>query len=565
MTAPQPRRLGESLLSLGHISAEILTEALRKQSDVPGAKIGRVLIELGVPEQTVTEALARQADLEWVNLADRVIPPDIGLKIPPEYARKFRVIPFELRGDLLRVAITDPHDTEKLTLISQFLNMPVQAVMVSDSDMEIVLDRIYGKRGDGQSVLYERRKTGKPEPVPIVGGLGAEKGGEPSPEDPAAVRVLDELLLRAVRDGVSDIHIAPFERSLRVRLRIDGVIHEIGVGAVAPKAIAARIKVLASLDPAETRRPQDGSIRVIVENRSLDLRISTVATNFGEKVVMRILDRERIELRLDALGMEGDILSDFRASIRKPHGLILVTGPTGSGKTTTLYAALAERNTSGLNVTTIEDPIEYSLYGVNQIQVHTKIGVTFAAGLRHVLRQDPDIILVGEIRDRETAEVAIQAAMTGHLVLTTLHTNDAVGAVARLLDMGVEPFLLADALVAVLSQRLVRRLCPKCRTHSAVSGEEVGLTAQMPGLKPGTQLYRAAGCPACLGTGYKGRMGIYELFRVTPSAGELIRTKTSSQNMLAAAVSDGHKRLKEDGVTKILAGHTTLDEVMRVS
>lgn len=556
------RLLGQTLLALGHITSETLAAALNRQADVPGVKIGRVLIELGVPEQTVTEALARQANIEWVSLADRVIPPDIGLRVPPEYARKFRVIPFEIRDGTLMIAVNDPHDSAKVGLVSQFLNMPVQAVMVSDSDMDIVLDRLYGKRGPGQqAVLYERRKTGKIEPVPIVGGLGAEKRDEPSPEDPAAVRVLDELLTRAVRDGVSDIHIEPFERSLRVRLRIDGVLHEVGVGEVAPKAIAARIKVLSNLDPAETRRPQDGGFRVIVDERALDLRVSTVATPYGEKVVMRILDRGRVDLRLESLGMEGEILADFRASIRRPHGLILVTGPTGSGKTTTLYSALAERNTSGLNVTTIEDPIEYNLYGVTQIQVHPKIGVTFAAGLRHILRQDPDIILVGEIRDRETAEVAIQAAMTGHLVLTTLHTNDAVGAVARLLDMGVEPFLVADALVAVLSQRLVRRLCQKCRTHGMVNESE----AMRSGLKAGTTLHRAAGCPDCLGTGFRGRMGIYELFRVTPAAAGLIRANASSEKMLESALGDGHKRLREDGLAKILAGHTTLDEVTRVS
>jgi general secretion pathway protein E len=309
------------------------------------------------------------------------------------------------------------------------------------------------------------------------------------------------------------------------------------------------------------RRPQDGHFRREIEGRNLDIRVSTIPAIFGEKIVLRLQDRTRDLLRIDALGMDEDVRETFRAAIKRPHGLILVTGPTGSGKTTTLYAALSERNHQGLNLTTIEDPVEFDLFGVNQIQINPKIDVTFAKGLRHILRQDPDIILVGEIRDKETADVAIQAAMTGHLVLSTLHTNDSIGAIARLVDMGVPAFLIADSLLAVLSQRLVRRLCPLCRKESTLTPEE----AAMLNAEATEKIYRAGACSSCLGTGYRGRMGLYEFLSIAPPIAGLIRVRSSSDELIQSARQSGFRTLREDGRTKIREGLTTVDEVERVS
>lgn len=522
---PKVLRLGEALLSLGHVTPEILAEALKRQTSVPDIRIGRILIDLGISEDIVTDALAMQASLERYRISEAALSPDIARKVPAEYARMNRIVPVALRNGKLIVATSDPNSIPQVEMIGKFLRHQLQIVLASDSEIEIGLDRLYGRQTDV---------------IPIDRRLQEKRSSETKSdeEDPAAVRVLDSLLSRAVRDGASDIHIEPFDSVLRARLRIDGVLHSVAVEAVAPRALAARCKILAELDTAESRRPQDGHFRQAVENRTLDVRVSTVPIAHGEKVVLRIQDRSKALLDLDTLGMPSHVLSTFRGAVNRPHGLILVTGPTGSGKTTTLYAALSERNDGRLNITTIEDPVELELHGISQIQVHPKIDLNFAKGLRHVLRQDPDIILVGEIRDRETAEVAIQAAMTGHLVLSTLHTNDSVGAIARLLDMKIDAFLLAHSLIGVLSQRLVRRVCVECA---------------------------GKGCPTCLATGYRGRLGLYEMLAMNDEIRRLVHDNARSEDIFAAAVRSGFQTLRQNGLKKVSAGLTTQEEVDRVS
>ena len=556
--------IGQILLDDGKITPEQLSDALSKQSAVPDLKLGRLLVELGVDEDFITQALAVQAGLDFMKLGDRILPTDFSYQVPVEFARKHRIVTVEEHDNCFRIAITDPRNLGVFDNIRGFLNKPIEPVLVSTSDMEIALDRVYGRTAIDRRAVDRRQPTTKYHSAHSSDIVNDSDSPE---EDPIAVRVLDQLLDRAVNDGASDIHIEPFQARngedsvLRVRLRIDGVLHKVGIDAVTPRALAARCKIIADLDTAERRRPQDGRFRAQVADRPLDVRVSTVPTPFGEKVVLRLLDRNRALLDLEALGMSGKYLYGFREAINKPHGLLLVTGPTGSGKTTTLYAALSERNDDGINLTTIEDPIEYDLYGVNQMQVHPKIGLTFAAGLRHILRQDPDIVLVGEIRDPETTEVAMQAALTGHLVMSTLHTNDAIGAIARLTDLNAEPFLVADALVGVLSQRLVRKLCTDCSTIRQVTETE----AERFGLNVQSEIHSPQGCSSCLGTGYRGRVEIYELLELTENVRAKIRAGRSSEEISTLVKSLGHQTLLQNALQKVLSGHTSLEEIGRVA
>jgi general secretion pathway protein E len=462
-----------------------------------------------------------------------------------------------LVDDLLTLAVADPFDPRPANDFAALNNVPVTLVVAPSEEILRAINRD-----------YERRSGAAREMVAEIGGeAGDDRPFEPADlldtaDEAPVIRFVNSLITQAYKDHASDIHIEPFEAELVVRYRIDGILYEIlRPPHKAMASIVSRLKIMADLNIAEKRLPQDGRFRVRIAGKDLDVRVSTLPTAFGERMVLRLLDQASNVLQLEDIGMEPGLLREVDGMIRKAHGVFLVTGPTGSGKTTTLYAALTRLNNREKNIITVEDPIEYQLTGVGQIQVNPKIGLTFANGLRSILRQDPDIIMVGEIRDAETAAIAVQSALTGHMVFSTLHTNDAAGALTRLVEMGIEPFLAASAIVGILAQRLVRRICPHCREGYLPPPE---LLAEA-GLAPGTELFRGRGCKACMNLGYRGRTGIYELLPVDESVRELLLLKKDAASLRTAAVSHGMKTLREAGLVKVRAGETSLEEVLRVT
>jgi general secretion pathway protein E len=470
--------------------------------------------------------------------------------------RSARILPIQVAEDTVTLAMADPGDGTVLENVEIVTGLRVIPVLVRARDLSERFDRIFGggetegDGGDGDGELLPDDET------------DVEHLRDMASEAPV-IRMVNQIMSRAVEERASDIHIEPFEDELRVRYRIDGVLHDMDSP---PKnqtaAVISRIKLMAKLNIAERRLPQDGRIKMRLVGREIDLRVSSLPTLYGESVVLRILDRSSITVDLEQLGMPNDTLGEFTAMIEQPHGLLLVTGPTGSGKTTTLYGALDKINSPDKKIITIEDPVEYQLKGVNQIHVRAQIGLTFASGLRSIVRQDPDVIMVGEIRDPETAEIAIQAALTGHLVLATLHTNDAPGAISRLLDMGVEDYLLASSLIGVLAQRLVRQLCPECMTPEPPRPE---LSAEFGADGDVVTTYDAVGCAACAETGYRGRRGIYELLSVDEAIRKLIIARTPAEQIKAQAVKAGMRTLRDDGWRKVREGTTTVAEVLRVT
>ena len=467
--------------------------------------------------------------------------------------------PLGVEGGVLTVATSDPLNPMITDDLRQATGLPIRIVVSPNDAIIEALDRAY----EGAATPLQR----------IVEGMEDDRGGDGDEDvnhlrdmafEAPVVRLVNLLVENAITLRASDIHIEPFEDTLRIRYRIDGVLFD---QESPPRrlqaAVTSRIKIMAEMNIAERRLPQDGRIRVTLQSRRVDIRVSTVPTVHGESIVMRLLDRSSVFLPLESLGFSPSIRSHFEGLIKRPHGIILVTGPTGSGKTTTLYAALDKINSPDRKIITVEDPVEYQLKGVNQIPVRSKIGLTFATGLRHIVRQDPDVILVGEIRDLETADIAIQAALTGHLVFSTLHTNDAPGAITRLEDMGVEPYLVSSVLEAVLAQRLVRRICEGCRVHDAPARadlEGLGLDADS-----AYTLYRGKGCDECRGTGYRGRFGIYELFPITEDVRSLVLRRASTPEIRRHAVEAGMTTLRLDGWAKAREGHTTVEEILRVT
>jgi general secretion pathway protein E len=514
------------------------------------------------------DARARAEEFGLPFLA-RVAPGDVDAALlatlPMQFARRNLVLPLHRDGDEIVVAIGDPRQLSPLDDLRVLYGRPTQAVVVPAEALTEAINRAYdlasGNAADLMGNLEEERldliATELEEPRDLL---------EASDEAPI-IRLVNSLLFQAVKDRASDIHIEPFERVLTVRFRIDGILYDV---ISPPKrfqpVIISRVKVMAGLDIAEKRLPQDGRIRTKVAGKDIDVRVSVIPTAFGERVVLRLLDRASTLLGLEELGLNGRNLTLVDRLIRQSHGILLVTGPTGSGKTTTLYAALSTINSTERNIITIEDPIEYQLHGVGQMQVSPKIDLTFASGLRSILRQDPDVIMVGEIRDRETAEIAIQAALTGHLVFSTLHTNDSASAVTRLVEMGTEPFLVSSSVIAVMAQRLLRRVCEHCRRVLRPTAEmlaEVGITAEQ---ASGRTLYTGgAGCAACKETGYRGRTGIHELLVLDDEVRALIMKNADASAIRRAATAAGMLSLREDGATKVLAGETTIEEVLRVT
>ena len=549
-------RLGERLIAGGLITQDQLNSALEEQKK-SGDPLGKLFQRLGyVSEEAVLSLLAEQAGVEKISLDGYPAEPESLRLVAESFARAHKVVPLFTKDNCLTVAIADPFDIMVISEIERLTNLLVDAKAATETDILKTIDRFYGGSGRGHPGVVEDLSSRDAKPPEEWEDLAVVA---------PVVQLVNQAIIRAVKEGATDIHLEPKEKELRSRFRIDGILHE---GPTFPKnlqaAITTRIKIMANLNISESRLPQDGKIIFPVDKKHIDLRVSTLPNIFGENIALRILDKEKLVLGLSQLGFSPPNLSVFRDSILKSHGIILVCGPTGSGKTTTLYSALSYVNSKEKNIVTLEDPVEYELPELCQSQINLKQGFTFAGGLRAILRQDPDIILVGEMRDAETVEAAIRAAITGHLVFSTLHTNDAVGAIARLLDMGVEPYLLSSSLVAILGQRLVRCICPACKER--VRPEEdllkmVGMDEKSKGLL----FYQGKGCDRCYGTGYRDRIGIFEILPVSSFLASLIAKGTDSQTLKNRAKEEGMTTMMEDGLQKAAEGVTTLEEVVRVA
>jgi general secretion pathway protein E len=558
--AVSSRLLGEILLDDGLTTSDVIALALGR-CQTTGERLGEALVALGgVTADDILRAVAKQQQLAYMSRDELPAPLPILKNVSPKYLRQYVVCPVSVDGSVLTVATADPTNPIIVDDLRQSTGLAVKVVVSPGDAILEAIDRTY----DGAATPLQRIVEGMDEDRAADGGDDDVNHLRDMAFEAPVVRLVNLLIENAIASESSDIHIEPFEDTLRIRYRIDGLLYD---QEAPPRrlrdAVTSRIKIMAELNIAERRLPQDGRIRVTLHGRRVDIRVSTIPTVHGESIVMRLLDRSSVFRPLEQLGFAPDMQTRFEKIITRPHGIFLVTGPTGSGKTTTLYAALDKINSSDRKILTVEDPVEYQLKGVNQIPVRSKIGLTFASGLRHIVRQDPDVILVGEIRDLETAEVAIQASLTGHLVFSTLHTNDAPAAITRLQDMGVEPYLVSSVLEAVMAQRLVRRICQACRKPEVPSAADI--QALGVNLQPGTVLYRGSGCDDCRGTGYRGRVGIYELFEITEEARSLTLRRSSSRDLRRHAVEAGMITLRDDGWQKACAGITTVDEVLRVT
>ncbi|MEX0701468.1 MAG: ATPase, T2SS/T4P/T4SS family [Planctomycetales bacterium] len=558
------RRLGQILVDLGYLTEDQLWDVLEEQKQSPGEIIGQVAVRMGlVTEAQVTEALAEQWGMPVVNLAETTIPPKVLELVPQTMAEIYKIMPISLKNDVLTVAMADPQNVAALDDLRNFLGYDVKGAVSNAQDVEQAVARYYADKEDSIEELI-----GEMDDVSVSDRSARshfDLADEMAAAEAAPIRkLLNMVLLLAIKDQASDVHFEPFEDEFKVRVRADGVLYEM----VPPprhlaNAIITRIKVMAELDIAERRLPQDGRIELNVGGNPVDMRVSVLPTMFGESVVMRILDRTVVQLDLNKVGMDANTLNRFRSIIRRPNGIVLVTGPTGCGKTTTLYSALNELNDIETKIITTEDPIEYDIDGLLQIPVNPDIDVTFATVLRAILRHDPDKILVGEIRDYETAETAIQSALTGHLVFSTLHTNDAPSAITRLRDMGIPPFLITATVESVLAQRLVRRICTQCRTEFEPS-DELLMELQLPiDQARQYQFYYGRGCNRCNNSGYKGRTGIYELIDISDDLRDMIASDASVDDIRSFARSQGMTTLREAGLKLIFDGVTTIDEVVR--
>ena len=555
------RRLGQILVDLGHLTEDQLWDVLEEQKQSAGEIIGQVAIRMSfVTEAHVSEALAEQWGMPVVNVGETTISPKVLELVPQTMADIYKIMPISLRDNVLTVAMADPQNIAALDDLRNMLGMDVRGAVSNHKDVEAAIARHYADREESIEDVIGQLEAGN-EDGPAKGhgyDLAADM-------DEAPIRkLLNMIMLLAIKDQASDIHFEPFEDEFKVRVKADGMLYEM----VPPprhlaNAIVSRIKIMSDLDISERRLPQDGRIELNVGGHSVDLRVSVLPTLFGEAVVMRVLDRTVVQLDLNKIGMDATTLSRFRNVIKRPNGIVLVTGPTGSGKTTTLYSALNELNDIETKIITTEDPIEYEIDGLIQVPVNPDIQVTFATVLRAILRHDPDTILIGEIRDFETAEVAIQSALTGHLVFSTLHTNDSPSAITRLRDMGIEPFLITATVEAILAQRLVRKICSECRTQFEPS-DELLMELQLPIAQARQyKFYYGRGCQRCNNSGYKGRCGIYELLEVNDEVRDLVASSASVDDIRNYCRSQGMTTLREAGLKLIFDGVTTIDEVVR--
>ena len=525
-----------------------------------------------VQEKDLLRAHAEQLGIQYFDLTEESVDEDVVRAIPQSVVQRYNAIPVKRNGNRLVVAMTDPTNVFALDDIRLITGYEIEPVLASLDDIMAVQKTGNGDamNGDIQNALQEldggAGLTGASEQESLAGaGMDEDVGATVSADDAPIIRVVNVVIHQAIRDRASDIHIEPDRRNVRIRYRIDGVLHEVmQIPKYVHAPLVSRIKIMADMNIAERRLPLDGRIHVRAENRAFDLRVSTLPTIFGEKAVMRILDQSSILIGLPKLGLFPETQADLESLVVQPNGMVLSTGPTGSGKTTTQYAVLNKINSVEKNITTIEDPVEYQLPGINQVQVNRKAGLTFSNAMRHYVRQDPDIIMIGEIRDLETAEVAIQAALTGHLVLSTLHTNDAPSAVTRLVDMGVEPFLISASVIGVLAQRLARRICPHCKEAYRPPAEALARVGFKVGGDTEVLFHRGRGCDHCFQTGYHGRVGIFEMMTANEEIQDLVVKRAPLSEVRQAALANGMKTLKQDGFQKVVEGITTIEEVMRV-
>ncbi len=552
--------LGSILMEQGQVTSEQLETALAEQRRAEhGKRIGEILVDMRfLSEPNLLQALSKQLDCPIIDLVQEPPDPDALAIVPSEFALRHHLIPIRQNDDQLVVAMSDPLDIHAIDDLRLLTGMDIAPMLASQSDIRRLGEQSYMTRMM-QDVQQAERAVDDEDSLDVADLQKMAK-------EELVIQMVNLIINQAIQDRASDIHLEPFDKEFRVRYRVDGVLHEVNPP---PKrfhnAVISRIKILSDMNIAERRLPQDGRMRIRAAGRQIDLRISTIPTVYGESCVMRILDKQTAMLGLTELGMERGMFGKFRRLIQEPHGIILVTGPTGSGKTTTLYAGLSEIYTVEKKIITVEDPVEYQLNGINQIQVQPSIGLTFAGGLRSIVRQDPDIIMVGEIRDHETVEISIQAALTGHLVFSTLHTNDAAGAISRLLDMGAEPFLVASSLIGVAAQRLVRMNCKHCLEPYEEKPEvlhEIGIDPEVVKKKP---LMRGKGCPECKGLGFRGRSGIYEMLTVEDHIRRMIIGRESATSIRQhAQKTQGMLTMLQDGKARVLEGKTTIAEVLRV-
>ena len=557
--------MGELLVKASLITEEQLRKALQQQ-DASGGKLGSNLVKLGyVSEDDITSFLSRQYGVPSINLSHFEIDSAVIKLVPSELAQKHQVIPLSRTGSVLTVAMADPSNIFAIDDIKFMTGFNVETVVASETSIKNAINRYYDSSGLVQDIM----KTFDDKDVSQV-----EDGEEDinvselqkATEDAPVVKLVNLILTDAIKKGASDIHIEPYEKEFRVRYRIDGVLY----GVMSPPlklraALTSRVKIMAQLDISERRLPQDGRIKIKMSNKEMDYRVSTLPTLFGEKVVLRLLDKSNLQLDMTKLGFEPKALGDFEGAITAPYGMVLVTGPTGSGKTTTLYSALHRINSPETNIMTAEDPVEFNLPGINQVQMKAEIGLNFAAALRSFLRQDPDVIMVGEIRDYETAEIGIKAALTGHLVLSTLHTNDAPSTISRLLNMGVEPFLVSASTNLIVAQRLVRKICRECKEEVQVPPGVLANLGFPPEEAKSITSYHGKGCNSCSETGYRGRLALYEVMSINEEVKKMILDGASTMELREAARRNGMLTLRESGLQKLREGITTLEEVMRVT
>jgi type IV pilus assembly protein PilB len=567
----QPARLGDLLIEEGLITDAQLAKALGEQQKSANEKLGSILVRLKfVNEDQLIKFLARQYRVPSVTLSKITIEPDVLKLIPAQVAQKYEVLPVKRAGDVLTLAMADPSNEFAINAVVQATKLQVSQVVAFQAAIQQAIARYYGAQPASGNMMSKLSNV--PEMEVVEGDEEDESSSvnvfdlTQSAEEAPVVKLVNLVLSEAIEKGASDIHWEPYQKVFRIRFRIDGVLHEM---ITPPKrlepAILSRIKIMSNLNIAERRRPQDGRIKLRLVGREIDFRVSTLPTIFGEKAVLRILDKDALKLDLSALGFDPWSMERFTAAIHQPYGMILITGPTGSGKTTTLYSAIHTINSPEVNIMTAEDPVEYNLAGVNQVQINDQVGRTFAATLRSFLRQDPDIILVGETRDLETAQIGIRAALTGHLVLTTLHTNDCPSTVARLMDMGVPPFLLASSLLLILAQRLGRRVCKECREPFEIDEEQLTALGHTPTGAGKITIYNGKGCSTCNFTGLKGRVAIYEVMAITEELRHLIIRNAPTGEIRALAQAQGMKTLRQAGLVKVTEGVTTIDEVLRVT
>jgi len=563
----QPSRLGEILVNNNLVTREQLARALEEQKLSGGqSRLGTILIKHNVlTEHDLTSFLSRQYGVPTVSLADYDIDPAVIKIIQPEIVQKYQIVPINRTGATLIVAVSDPSNLFAIEDIKFMTGYNVEMVVASESDIKGALDKYYDQSASLADVMgdIELEDLEVVEDHDDVDLNSIERATEDAP----VVRMVNAILQDAIRKKASDIHIEPYEKLFRVRYRIDGVLYEAMKPPMKLKnAITSRIKIMAELDIAERRLPQDGRIKIkLGGGKDMDFRVSVLPTLFGEKVCMRLLDKSSLQTDLTKLGYETDALAHFLREIHKPFGMVLVTGPTGSGKTVSLYSALAELNKVSENISTAEDPVEFNFAGINQVQMHEDIGLNFAAALRSFLRQDPDIIMIGEIRDFETAEIAVKAALTGHLVLSTLHTNDAPATVNRLLNMGIEPFLVASAVNLITAQRLARRVCSECKEPEEIPVQAL-IDAGVPQEEAASYVcYRGKGCPTCNNTGYKGRVGFYQVMPMMEEIRELILNGANTAEIKRESMRLGIKTMRQSGLTKLKEGVTSFEEVLRVT